>query len=336
MTKTPNISVGIIGVGKSVPKKVIKNDDLIKMGLDTSDEWIFERTGIKQRHIASENESTSDFAYLAALEAIESAQIKKEDIDLIIVATSSPDHLAFPATACIIQEKLGLRHIAAFDISAACTGFTTALTTGTSFIQSNLAKNALIIGADCLSKLINWEDRSTCILFGDGAGAVVLSEVPSNFGILSSTLHSDGSAAPLLGIPCGGTKKPFSQEVLDNKEYFIEMDGRAVFKKAVQELVPCIKNNLQKVGLSTNDINFFIPHQANVRIIDYAREKLKLDKNQVYINIEKYGNTSAASIPIALCEAYEKKLLSPGHILVLAGFGAGFMWGSNIIKWSKL
>jgi 3-oxoacyl-[acyl-carrier-protein] synthase III len=329
-------SIGIIGIGKSLPKNIVTNNDLVKRGIETSDEWIVERTGIKQRHIADDQTATSDLAYQAAKQAIESASLSEKDIDLIIVATTSPDYLAFPSTACIVQDKLGLNNIPAFDVSAACTGFCYAFTTAASYIASGLAKNALVIGADCLTKLINWEDRSTCILFGDGAGAVVLSDVPENYGILAASLHSDGSAAQLLKLNSGGTRNPLTKSSFEAKDHMIFMEGKSVFKKAVQELVPCIKKTLKKANMALEDIDFFIPHQANVRIIEHAREKIGLTKEQVYINIHKYGNTSAASIPIALFDAVDEGLMKDGSNLLIAGFGAGFTWGANLIKWSKI
>jgi 3-oxoacyl-[acyl-carrier-protein] synthase-3 len=326
-------AAGIIGVGKALPSQIITNEDIKNMGLDTTDEWIVTRTGIKERRIADKNTTTSDLAYLASAEAIKNAGLKPDDIDLLIVATTSPDYPVFPSTACLVQNKLGLKTVGAFDISAACTGFTFALTTGAQFVQTGFAKNVLVVGADCLSKFVDWQDRSVCILFGDGAGAVVLSEVKPGFGVLSSDIHANGADAMSLIVKAGGTKEPITKELIDEKKHFIYMDGKAVFKLAVNRIIPTLNSALEKAHLKDTDINFFIPHQANIRIIEAARERLKLKPEQVYINLDKYGNTSAASIPIALAEVTEKKLIKEGDIVATVGFGAGFTWGANIIKW---
>ena len=329
----PLKSVGIIGTGKALPDKIVRNDDFVKMGLDTSDEWITERTGIKERRIADASTSTSDLACAAGLDAIKDSGLLPSDIDLLIVATTTPDFPVFPSTAAILQDKLGLKPVGAFDISAACTGFSYALTTATQFIQTGFAKNVLVIGADCLSKMLDWTDRSICILFGDGAGAVVLSEVKPGFGVLSSCLHSSGKDADALKVPVGGSRSPITHEAIDQHLNFIKMNGKAVYKLAVNYIIPTIELSLSKAGLEIGDIDFFIPHQANLRIIQYAVEKLGLSQDQVYINLQKYGNTSAASIPIAIAEAKSLDALQEGDILVLTGFGAGFTWGSNILKW---
>jgi 3-oxoacyl-[acyl-carrier-protein] synthase III len=326
-------SVGIIGIGKYLPEKIMKNEDFVKKGLDTSDKWIVERTGIKERRIIADGMASSDMAVEASKAAIENAGIKPEDIDLIIVATSTSDYQVFPSTACIVQDKLGLRNIGAFDLSAACTGFNYALTTGSQYVKTGYAKNVLVVCSDCLSRFMDWEDRSVCILFGDGAGAVVLSEVQEGYGILTSALFSDGSVSDILKVEAGGSKTPFSQDVLDKKNQFISMDGKAVFKIAVNKIVPTILNELKKAGLKPEDIDVFIPHQANLRIMNYAREKLGLKTEQLIINIDKYGNTSAASIPLALSDAFEENKIKEGDIIVTAGFGAGFTWGVNIIRW---
>lgn len=326
-------AAGIIGAGKCLPLKIIKNDDFVKMGLDTSDEWITDRTGIKERRVADETIATSDLAYEASVQAIRDANLKPEEIDLLIVATSSPDYPVFPSTAAILQHRLGLREIGAFDLSAACTGFSYALTTAAQFIGAGSAKNVLVVGADCLSKYMDWTDRSICILFGDGAGAVVLSEVSKGYGLLSNGIYAQGKEAQVLMVPAGGTRQVISHSALDLKQHYITMNGRAVYKLAVHHIIPAIEEALRKSNLTIADIDFFIPHQANLRIIKYASECLGLREDQVYINLQKYGNTSAASIPIAIAEAKEKKLLKKGDILVLVGFGAGFTWGVNIIRW---
>lgn len=310
-------SFGILGTGKSLPENILTNDDLIAKGVDTTDEWIQTRTGIQSRHIADEHTHTSDLAYRAAKDAITSSNIKKEEIDLIIVGTSTPDFKGFPSVACLVQHKLGLKNCPAFDVSAACTGFNYALTTALNYCKSGMAKHALVIGADCLSKITNWSDRSTCILFGDGAGAIILGPVSKNKGIIASSLYSNGKLANILKVEKDG----------------IYMEGKSVFKTAIQYFVPAVEKALESVSLSKEQLDILIPHQANLRIIDQTRKKLGLNKNQVLINIQKYGNTSAASIPIALAEAHENNLLCDNHILALVGFGAGFTWGVNLLKW---
>jgi 3-oxoacyl-[acyl-carrier-protein] synthase-3 len=326
-------TVGIIGTGHYVPEKVVTNDDIVRMGLDTSDQWILERTGIKERRIAPEEMASSDLAYNACKMAMENAHVKPEEIDLMLVATTTPDYKVFPSTACLLQAKLGLRNIGAMDLSAACSGFNYALTTAEQFIKAGQIKKALVVGVDSLSKFVDWEDRSVCILFGDGAGAVVLSEVKEGFGILVSDIYADGHASDVLKVKTGGSKYPLNEARLKNKEHLVYMDGKAVFKLAINRLVPTIKDLLKRVNLEAKDIDFFIPHQANVRIIEQARTRLALEKEQVILNIHKYGNTSSASIPIALSETVAAGRLKDGDIIVTIGFGAGFTWAANIIKW---
>ncbi len=330
------ISVGITGTGKYLPEKVVTNEDIVNMGLDTSTEWIEERTGIKERRVAEENISSSDMAFEAAEDALKDAGLDSEDIDLLIVSTTTPDYQVFPSTACLLQDRLGLRNVGAFDLSAACTGFSYALTTGAQFVKSGDMKNVLVVSVDCLSRFVDWTDRSICILFGDGAGAVVLSEVDKDYGILLSELYSQGDAADLLMVPAGGSRRMMSMDILEQKENLVRMDGRAVFKMAVNSFVPSVLNAVKKAGLSLDDINYFVPHQANLRIIDLAAQKLKLDKNKVLINIQKYGNTSSASIPIIMAEAKREGLFKDGDIIVMAGFGAGFTWAVNILRWGGI
>ncbi len=310
-------TAGIIGIGHYLPEKIITNEDLVAQGLDTSDDWIQSRTGIRERRIISEEENTSTLALEAARKAIQSAGIDTSTIGLVVVATSTSDYGGFPSVACQVQHALGLPNIPAFDISAACTGFNYALTTAQQYIENNMVKTALVIGADALSKIMDWTDRNTCILFGDGAGAVVLSQTEKSKGIHYAELFSDGSQAEILKI--------------DNER--IEMEGRAVFKVAVKNVVPSISEAILKAGLKNEDIDFLIPHQANIRIIKQMSDRLGLSDDKVVTNLEKYGNTSAASIPIALSEAFEKKRISSGDTLVLVGFGAGFTWGINILEW---
>ncbi|MCP4050771.1 MAG: ketoacyl-ACP synthase III [bacterium] len=330
------MSVGITGTGKYLPEKVVTNEDIVNMGLDTSTEWIEERTGIKERRVAEENISSSDMAFEAAEDALKDAGLDSEDIDLLIVSTTTPDYQVFPSTACLLQDRLGLRNVGAFDLSAACTGFSYALTTGAQFVKSGDMKNVLVVSVDCLSRFVDWTDRSICILFGDGAGAVVLSEVDKDYGILLSELYSQGDAADLLMVPAGGSRRMMSMDILEQKENLVRMDGRAVFKMAVNSFVPSVLNAVKKAGLSLDDINYFVPHQANLRIIDLAAQKLKLDKNKVLINIQKYGNTSSASIPIIMAEAKREGLFKDGDIIVMAGFGAGFTWAVNILRWGGI
>lgn len=325
------MSVGIIGTGSFVPEKKLTNFDLEKM-VDTSDEWIVSRTGIKERRIAKREQASSDLAYEAALEAIANAGITAEDLDLIIVATVTPDH-AFPSTASILQAKLGANKAAAYDISAACSGFLYGLATGSQFINSGLYKYVLVIGVETLSKITDWTDRNTCVLFGDGAGAAVLGPVASGFGFLSFELGSDGSGGDLLKQPAGGSRLPASKETVDERLHFIQMAGSEVFKFAVKIMEQSAINVLEKAGLTKEDIDFLVPHQANLRIIDYAVKRLKLAEDKVVVNLDKYGNMSSASIPVALHEAVTAKKISEGDNVLLVGFGGGLTWGATLLKW---
>lgn len=323
----------IIGLGKYLPEQIVTNDEFVKLGLETSDSWIRERTGIISRRVSSPKEASSDLAFHASKQALKSAGLEADQIDLIIVATTSPDYLGFPSTACILQEKLGIKNCPAFDLVAACTGFSYGLTTASAYIRADAAKHILVVGTDTLTKLMNWKDRSTCILFGDGAGAAILSPCEAGYGIIASEIYASGADAASLMIKEGGTRSPLTPEGLANQTNTIVMEGKAVFKLAVQKMVPAIKKALKKVGLGLDDINYLVPHQANIRIIDFAREKLGLKKEQVLVNIDKYGNTSAASIPITLTEAMEANTFKTGEIVVCVGFGAGFTWGVNVIRW---
>lgn len=326
-------AAGILGVGKCLPDKVVTNRDIVDMGLETSHEWIVERTGIEARRIADETLSTSDLAYGAAKSALHDARVSPQDIDLIIVSTTTPDYPLFPSVACLLQERLGIPHVGAFDLSAACSGFNYALTVGSQFIRTGAAKKVLVVSADCLSKYVDWSDRSICILFGDGAGAVVLGETEKGYGVLTSSLHSDGSQADILIVREGGARTPITEAVLKRHSHYIYMDGRSVFKVAVNTVVPAVLAELEKLNLTAEDIDLFIPHQANLRIIEHTRQKLGLREDQVMVTIRKYGNTSAASIPIALCEAKEEGRLKDGDIIATIGFGAGFTWGASVIRW---
>ena len=326
----------IRSLGTFLPDSVVTNHDFqSKFGLDTNHEWILTRTGISERRIAKDYETSAYMGAKAAEKAIESANLSPNDIDLILVATTSPDHSSFPSTACLIQHKLNMKHVGAMDISAACTGFIYALTTAHQFLQSDQYSNILVIGVDSLSKLVNWKDRSTCILFGDGAGAAIVSKTSQNKGIIYSQLHADGSKGPILQIPEGGTQAPFNDQTLNNNKHTIYMDGRQVMKVAIQSIIPSIKDALKNAKLSINDIDYFIPHQANIRIIDQCTDKLGFKPEQVLKSIQHYGNTSAASIPLTLYDYVESGTIKDGHTLLLAGFGAGFTWGVTILKWSN-
>jgi 3-oxoacyl-[acyl-carrier-protein] synthase-3 len=314
----------IVGTGSYLPEKVLSNHDLEKM-VDTSDQWIQDRTGIKKRHIVADDETTTDLAFNAAEKAIEAAGINNSDIDLIIVATTTPTRI-FPSTASLVQERLGIRGCPAFDIQAVCTGFVYALTVADKFIKSGSAKNALIIGAESLSRIVDWTDRNTCVLFGDGAGAVVL-QASDETGILSTHIHSDGHYNTLLSVPTGpGTAQN------DDAEPFIEMQGNDVFKVAVKTLSSIADETLAANNLDKSDIDWLIPHQANIRIIAATAKKLSLSMDHVVVTVDEHGNTSAASIPLALDTAVRDGRIKRGETLLLEAFGGGFTWGSALLN----
>ncbi|MEF2965267.1 beta-ketoacyl-ACP synthase III [Paenibacillus sp. M1] len=324
-------SVGIVGFGKYVPEKVLTNADMEKM-VDTNDEWIVTRTGIRERHIAAPEQATSDLAYEAAVRALASAGLAAEDVELIIVATVTPD-MTFPSTACILQDKLGAKKAAAFDLSAACSGFVYSMATANGFLQTGMYKNALIIGADTLSRITDYTDRNTCVLFGDGAGAVVLGEVPEGRGFLSFDLGAEGAGGPLLKLEGGGSRMPASQETVQSGKHFIYMNGREVFKFAVRVMGSATEEVLRKAGKTKEDIDLFVPHQANIRIIQSAMQRLELPEEKCVINVDKYANTSAASIPLALVEAAEEGRIKEGDTVLLVGFGGGLTWGASVLVW---
>ncbi len=323
--------VKILATGSYLPKKVLTNFDLEKM-VDTSDEWIRTRTGIRERRIADENEATSDLVVKATHKALEMAKLKTSDIDAIIVATATPDTL-FPSTACWVQKALGINGIPAFDISAACTGFIYGLIISESLIKNKVCRRILLAGAEALSKITNWEDRSTCVLFGDGAGVVILEESNDDSGIVSSYWSADGSLAELLYQPAGGSRIPATLETVSSKLHTIHMKGNDVFKHAVKNMGDSAIKVLKKAGLSGEDIKYFIPHQANIRIIDATAERAKIAPSKVYTNIERYGNMSAATIPIALDELNREGKLRKGDLILMNAFGAGFTWGAVIMRW---
>lgn len=323
--------VGIIGTGKYVPERILTNQELERM-VETNDEWIVTRTGIKERRIASESEATSDLAFEAAKRALDSAGLKPEDIDLIIVATITPD-MFFPSTACLLQNKLGASKAAAFDLSAACSGFIYGLATATNMITTGMYNHALVIGAETLSRITDYTDRNTCILFGDGAGAVVLGKVPEGRGFRSFELGADGSGGELLKISGGGSRNPASQQSLEDKKHFIHMAGNDVFKFAVRIMGGAAEEALAKAGMSKGDVDLLVPHQANIRIIQSALNRLDLPEEKAMINLHNYGNMSAASIPVALAEAVEQNRVKEGDCLVFVGFGGGLTWGASVLIW---
>lgn len=302
--------------------------------VDTSDEWITERTGIKERRIAADDVATSDLALKAAEMALKDAKVSPDELDLIIVATLTSDRI-IPSTACIIQDLLGAKRAAAFDLSAACSGFAYGITVASQFIQCGAYRKALVIGAETLSKYINWEDRNTCVLFGDGAGAAVLGQVEDGYGILSFDLGSDGSGGDAIQIPSSGSRMPVSNESIEKRLNLIHMNGKEVFKFAVKAMGNTVKHSLEKIGMKQEEINWLVPHQANIRIIQSAAKRLAMPMEKVIVNIQKYGNMSAACIPIALAEAAAEKRFKKGDIIALSGFGAGLTWASCIIRWSK-
>jgi 3-oxoacyl-[acyl-carrier-protein] synthase-3 len=326
-------SVGIIGLGSYAPENIVTNKDLEKK-VDTDDQWIIDRTGIRERRIADPGVATSDLSVKAAEKALIDAGLTADDIDLIIVATATPD-MAFPSTACIVQDKIKATKAAAFDLSAGCSGFVYALVTGAQFIKAGLYQHVLIIGAETISRILNWNDRNTCVLFGDGAGAAVLGEVPAGCGLLSSHLGSDGSGAELLKQPAGGSRLPASFDTVSDNMHFLQMNGNEVFKFAIKVMGEAAMKAIEDAGLSTDDVDFMIPHQANVRIIQSAAKRLKLPMEKVMVNVDRYGNTSAATIPIALEEALREGKIKQGDNIVLVGFGAGLTWASAVIKWCK-
>jgi 3-oxoacyl-[acyl-carrier-protein] synthase-3 len=321
----------VTGWGMAVPELVLTNADLAQM-VETTDEWIVERTGIRERRLADKHETTASLALQAAQRALERTDVRPRDIDLIIVATSSPEHL-FPATASLVQDRLGARTAGAFDLSAACSGFIYGVNIAAQAIRSGSIDNALVIGAETLSRIVNWDDRSTCILFGDGAGAFLLQAGEKPGGVLSCVMRSDGSGGDLLSVPAGGSRMPTSMETVRQKLHGIQMNGREVFRFATRVMASSTQEAVQKAGLKLDDIELVVPHQANLRIIEAAARGLHLPLNRFVINIERYGNTSTASIPIALTEAAEAGRVHPGDHLVLVGFGAGLTWGALVLQW---
>lgn len=323
-------------IGAYVPERVMTNKDFEKI-VDTTDEWITKRTGIKTRHFADESQATSDLALEAAKIAIKRAELLPEQIDLIILATFSPDYPAMPSTACVLGNKLGLKNIPAFDISAACTGFVYGLATAKAYVESGMAKNVLVVGAEVLSRLLNFEDRGTCVLFGDGAGAAIIQPTDKKEEAIKDIhISSDGSFGDLLYIPSGGSVNNFSQKVLDEKSHLITMKGNETFKVAVRTLSKDVVDILAKNEMDSDEIKFFIPHQANYRIIKAVGDSIGMKEEQVVLTVGKYGNTSAASIPMAINEIYENGSLQNGDMMLLDAFGGGFTWGSALVPFGGI
>jgi len=323
-------NAGIIAIGSAVPEKVLTNADLEKI-VDTSDEWIRTMTGVVERRIASDGEATSDFAVKASRVALERAGLEPTDIDLIIVATITGD-MQFPATASIVQNAIGAK-CPAFDLSAGCSGWVYSLAVANGFISSGMYERVLVIGADLLTRIANWTDRGTCILFGDGAGAAVVGPVEPGTGMLAFDLGSDGAGANLLNAPAGGSREPLTHEALDAHRDKLYMDGREVFKFSVRMLGEATERVLAKCSLTTADVDLIVPHQANVRIIESAGKRLGIPEEKFFVNIDKYGNTSAASIPMALDEATQSGRVKKGDTIVTVGFGAGLTWAAGVMKW---
>jgi 3-oxoacyl-[acyl-carrier-protein] synthase III len=321
----------IISTGSYVPENVITNNDLEQI-VDTSDEWIIERTGIKERRIANGDQATSDLACEAAHEALKRADLKPRDIDLIIVATISGD-MPFPSTACFLQQKLGAKNAAAFDLNAACSGFVYGLHIANSLIKTGVHKRILLVGAEVLSKFTDWRDRTTCVLFGDGAGAVLLEGTKEKRGIYSTHIYSDGCLSDLICLPGGGSKNPCSRETILKRMHFMKMKGTETFKVAVRTLEELALRTLEENSLDPSQLSLLIPHQANLRIIQATAKRLGLPTEKVFINIEKYGNTSAASIPIALDEAVKSGQCREGEYILLEAFGGGLTWASALLRW---
>ena len=328
---TSNGRVSITGIGSQAPQRVMTNDELAQM-VDTSDEWIVERTGIRERRVAAPDEAMSDLALPASLEALGQAGVNAADLDLIVVATVTPD-MFFPSTGAILADRLGATDAAAYDLSAGCTGFVYAVVQAHGMVASGLADNALVVGGDVLSRIVDWEDRSTCVLFGDGAGAVVLERVPEG-GFLGFELGADGSGGPQLYMPAGGSRQPASAESVAARQHFAKMNGREVFKFATRVLVDSAEKVLHECDVAVGDVDVYVPHQANVRIIEHARKKLGIPEDRTVVNVDRFGNTSSGSIPLALADAKADGRLVPGEMVLMTGMGAGLTWGSALLEWT--
>ncbi|MDA8421945.1 MAG: ketoacyl-ACP synthase III [Nitrospiraceae bacterium] len=321
----------ITGTGSFAPKKIITNQDLEKL-VDTSDEWITERTGIKERRIAEKGQNTSDLAYEAGKKALKAAELTAQELDLILVATMTPDTI-LPSMGCVLQDKLGAKNAAAFDIAAACSGFIYGLSIADAFIKAGAYKNILLVGAEVLSRFTDWEDRTTCVLFGDGAGAVVIQRHAGKHGILSTHLHSDGSLGDLLHVPAGGAQHPASHDTIRKRMHFIKMKGNETFKAAVRALEGVVQEALEHNKVKPEEIDLLVPHQANLRIIQAMAQRLNMPMEKVVLTLPKYGNTSAASIPMALDEAVRDGRVKENHLLLFEAFGGGLTWASALVRW---
>jgi 3-oxoacyl-[acyl-carrier-protein] synthase-3 len=326
-----NGSISITGVGAYAPERVLTNDDLSEL-METSDEWIVDRTGIRERRVAADDQALSDLALPAARQALEHAGVRGSDVDLIIVATVTPD-MAFPSAGAIIADELGAVDAAAYDLSAGCTGFMYAVAQAYGMLAGGLAHRALVIGGDVLSRILDWSDRRTAVLFGDGAGAVVLDRV-SGGGFLGFELGADGSGGPQLYLPAGGSRAPATAETVADKKHFVQMNGREVFKFATRVLVSSAEKVLAECGKTVADVDVYVPHQANVRIIDHAVDKLGIPREKTVVNVDRYGNTSSGSIPLALADAEVEGRLRDGALVLMTGMGAGLTWGSGLIEWT--
>ena len=322
----------IEGIGAYTPSRRVSNDELAEF-LDTSDEWIRSHTGIGYRHIARDDEAASDLGAQAAKVALDRSGTDPESIDMVLVATASSDYVGFPSTACIVQDMIGAKNAAAMDISVGCTGFVYGLETAKGFIASGAARRVLLIGSEVLTRIVDWTDRSTCVLFGDGAGAAVISPSSNGRGILDSVLKADGSGASYLAREVGGTRSPFKPGHTAERDLLIKMEGQPVYNFAVPAIIEVIRQILDRNGLTIDDITYIVPHQANQRIIEAAAKRSRIPYEKFYLNIEEYANTSAATIPIALNELYEHDKLSSGDLLITVGFGAGLTFGGNLLKW---
>ena len=321
----------IVGLGAYAPKQILTNHDIEKM-VETSDEWIVQRTGIRERHVVEDGEVTSDLAVRAAQQALERAGVEPDELDLIVVSTTSSD-MPFPSTANFVQHKLRARRAGSMDVMAACTGSIYSLSVGAQYIETGKYRTVLTIGAEALSRLCDWTDRGTCILFGDAAGAAVLRPSLDDSGILDTELYSDGQYWELLYQPAGGVRYPFSHETVDQRLHYVRMKGNEVFKVAVRMLADCSLSILKKNGIRPEDVTLFIPHQANIRIIEATASRLHVPMEKVFVNIDRYGNTGAASVYVALEEVWAQGRIKPGDLLLFAAFGGGFTWGSALIRW---
>ena len=323
----------IAGIGHYLPERIMTNAEMERL-IDTTDEWIVTRTGIRERRIAAPEQASSDLGLEAAREAMADAGVTAQDLDLIIVGTATPDML-FPATACVMQDRLGAKRAGAFDLSAACSSFVYGAAVAHGYVSAGLAETVLVVGAETLSKITNYKDRSTCVLFGDSAGAAVIRPADPGTGFLSFYLGADGAGGSLIAVPAGGSRLPASYETVEREQHYMQMNGREVYKFAVRVIPRAIEEAVRRAGLHLEEVDWFVPHQANVRIIDAAAERLGQPREKFYVNVERFGNTSSASVPVALYEAVRSGRIRPGHLAVLVAFGGGLTWASCAIRWTR-